>query len=282
MSDEKPEVLTVDGWEEVYPGMFWSDEDKAHLRVKYSDGRYKVEVKPEDSDVWEEVDSADTMIDAYKKAEKYMKTHSPPKESKFVMEKNGRKYIWHPFEGRWIDIALFEDFHEAYKAGKIKNALDALEWFSKKKEKEVSPTEKFKGIHKELTDKLKAFFESPRGKSLIERSEKESLALWEEVATADVDRFKFWNGVHAFLAGGLTPEEQREVFGTELSESELAELKVLEEDAGKKADDLLKRMEEDYPRYAALKELGWEAHHHSLVPIALGIGILYILKRYYE
>lgn len=304
MTDEEPEVLTVDGWEEVYPGMFWSDEDKAHLRVKYGDDRYKVEVKPEDSDVWEEVDSADTMIDAYKKAEKYMKTHSPPKESKFVMEKNGRKYIWHPFEGRWMDMSLFEELHEAYKSGKVKNALDALEWFTKREKEVHSPlkgeegktrrlmewsrmpkdvTEKFRGIHKELTDKLIDFFESSEGKRVVEKYEREHLDSLKRLVETEVEEYKKWYAIYKYL-----PEIRRDVnlqkrvFGKELSKDELAELEVLIGDSIKRKEESAELMQSDFVRYAPLKELGWEAHHHSLVPIALGIGILYFLKRYYE
>jgi len=286
MTDEEPEVLLIDGWEEVYKGMFWSDEDKAHLRVKYGDDRYKVETKPEASDVWKEVDSADTLISAYKKAEKYMETHSPPKESKFVREEGGRKYVWHPFEGRWMDITTFEELNEAFKAGKVKNALDALEWFSKREKEVHSPpsiTEQYKGIHKDLSDKLIDFFESSEGKRVVENYEREHLDFLKDLVKVEVEEYKKWYTIYKYL-----PEIrkdlslQKKIFGKDLSEGEIAELDVLIGDAIKKKEESAELMQSDFVRYAPLKELGWEAHHRSLAPIALGVGILYILKRHYE
>ena len=208
-------------------------------------------------------------------------TH-PPKESKFVMEKNGRRYIWHPLEGRWMDMSLFEELHEAYKAGKIKNALDALEWFSKR-EKEVSPTEKFRGIHRELTDKLIDFFESSEGKRVVERYEKEHLDSLKRLVETEVEEYKKWYAIHRYLpeiCGDVNL--QKRVFGKELSKDELAELEVLIGDSIKRKEESAELMQSDFLRYAPLKEFGWEAHHHSLVPIVLGIGILYFLKERYK
>lgn len=319
MTDEEPEVLTVDGWEEVYPGMFWSDEDKAHLRVKYGDDRYKVEVKPEASDVWEEVDSADTMIDAYKKAEKYMKTHSPPKVSKDLhvgweekemnrlwYDPENKQYLrvreseWKPLGlktpgeapewfvetkdegGDWKVIATEPNEAYAYTSALtyMRGGLEALRKL-KGKSLEISPTEKFRAIHKELSDKLKAFLETPEGVRVIEKYEKEEIDHAKEMLIAYMDDWKESNALASFLIN-MSSADQRKVFGRELNEAELKELEVLQENAGKVNDDLDASIGKLYARYKALKEFGWEAHHHSLVPIALGIGILYFLKRYYE